>query len=964
MKVFIALIVTAGCAAVYADAQTPVLNFSTGQAARLVIGQPNFTDDNYGASNILLGSPSGLAYANGTLWVDDANRLGALPSNNRVLRFSDLATYPTPTQDPTIIGSTCGVCRGVASLVLGQPDFISTDPTLTPTGMRNPTGVATDGNILVVADTDNNRVLIWNSMPTTNGQPANVVIGQPNFTSNGTSIPPTATSLRGPEGVWLAGGKLYVADTQDNRILIYNHVPTANNAAADVVVGQPNFTSFVQPDLTQNNTTPAANNMQNPVSVTTDATHMYVADLGQSRVLIFNTIPTTNGASADVALGQPDLVSDVDNNSYTVTNSTLDADNNPEGVSPVLCQSNAAFAINQGQTGTSAVDTDGYTYFPTRCAATLSFPRYALSDGTRLFVADGGNDRVLVYNTIPTASGTPADVILGEPDEFTDNTGQNPSGADAMQTPDALAWDGSNLYVSDTYNNRVVIYTAEPMNIPLGAIFNAASMEIFAIGSVSLAGTVTAKDTITITIDTATYTYTVLSTDTLDTITQALVNLINKAPDPNVTASPDLTTDTVVLTAHTPGQPGANVTIAATTSADATEIATASGTNLSIYLESPASIAPGTLIEIGGLNLCDSTGAADFTQPYLPNTFLGCEIFIDGQRVPLLYVSPTQINAQMPWEYLDRTGVSLYSRVTHADGSITVSAAVGVTIVPGNPGIFAEYGTDPRPGYVFHASSAATDVLVIDGTVTAGDVVTVTIGTSPGATTSRSYSYTVQATDTIPSIVVNLAAVINAAPDPNVIATAANEFETMVLTARVPGPAGENIAIGQSVTSTATGGATETVTVFNEATCCDNVQGALVTTANPAVPGENLYVLATGIGPTTPSDQVSGEVFTGGSMNPPLTPVDSIQIAGTAANIISVFLVPGTVGIYAVEFQLANTEQPDSAIQMTIAQQTYISNVVTFPVGVAPPEAVAPSTSSARRPAGTKPKSGGETQRR
>jgi uncharacterized protein (TIGR03437 family) len=474
-------------------------------------------------------------------------------------------------------------------------------------------------------------------------------------------------------------------------------------------------------------------------------------------------------------------------------------------------------------------------------------------------------------------------------------------------------------------------------------------MEIFAIGSVSLAGTITAKDTITITIDTATYVYTVLATDTLATIAQGLVDVINKAPDPNVTASADLTTDVVVLTAHTPGQPGANVTYSVTTSPNATEIATATATNLNIYLQSPASIAPGTLIEIGGLNLCDSTAVADMTQPIVPNTLSGCQVFIDGQAVPLLYVSPTQINAQMPWEYLDRSGVSLYSRVTHADGSLTVSAAVGVTIVLGNPGIFAEYGTDPRPGYVFHASSSANDVLVIDGSPTAGDIVTITIGKSPGSTSSNSYSYTVQATDTIPSIVVNLAAVINAAPDPNVIATAANEFETMVLTARVPGPVGENIAIGQSVTSTATGGATETVTIFNEATCCDNQQGALVTAANPAVPGETLYVLSTGIGPTTPSDQNTGEIFTGGSSNPPLTPVDSIQVAGTAANIISAFLVPGMIGIYAVEFQLSNTQSADTATQMTIAQQTYISNVVTFAVGLAPPEAVAP-TASARRP--------------
>ena len=200
---------------------------------------------------------------------------------------------------------------GTASLVLGQPDFISTASCPTPTGMRNPTGVATDGNILVVADTDNNRVLIWLSLPKVNGQPADVVIGQPDFTHNGTSVAPDRHIPARAEGVWLAGGKLYVADTQDNRILIYNKIPTTNNVAADVVVGQPNFTSFVQPDLTQSNATPAANNMQIPVSVTTDATHMYVADLGQSRVLIFNTIPTTNGASADVRCGQPDLVSDV-----------------------------------------------------------------------------------------------------------------------------------------------------------------------------------------------------------------------------------------------------------------------------------------------------------------------------------------------------------------------------------------------------------------------------------------------------------------------------------------------------------------------------------------------------------------------------------------------------------------------------------------------------------------------------
>ena len=57
--------------------------------------------------------------------------------------------------------------------------------------------------------------------------------------------------MRGPQGVWIQGGKLYVADTQDHRVLIYNSIPTSNGAAADLVLGQPNFTTFVEPDLTQ-----------------------------------------------------------------------------------------------------------------------------------------------------------------------------------------------------------------------------------------------------------------------------------------------------------------------------------------------------------------------------------------------------------------------------------------------------------------------------------------------------------------------------------------------------------------------------------------------------------------------------------------------------------------------------------------------------------------------------------------
>ena len=915
MKSFSALLLLAGAFAVGASAQTSA--FVTGEAARLVIGQKNFTYADYGATNQLIGSPAGIALANGILWVADSNRLGSTPDNNRVLRFSDISTYPTPTQMPDVIGSTCGVCRGSASLVLGQPDFTTTNQNLSANGLRNPTGVATDGNILVVADTDNNRVLIWNSLPHGNGQPADVVIGQANFTSNATSVPPTQKSLRGPEGVWLNNGRLFVADSQDNRVLIYNKVPTTNNAPADLVVGQATFTAFVQPDLTASQPSTAANNMQTPVAVSTDGTRLFVTDLGQNRVLIFNSIPTVNGASADVAIGQPDLVSAADNNSSSIpSNPTLDADNNPEGVTAVLCQSNAT-------------DSDNVATWPTRCAATLSYPRFAVSDGTRLFIADGGNDRVLLFNTIPTASGTRADVIIGQPDEFSDNTGLNPDGADAFQTPTSLAWDGTNLYVSDGYNRRVVVHSMGVPNVPLNGIRNAASLEIYALGSVSISGSVQAKDVVTATINGTAYSYTVVAADTLGTIVQGLVNVINKAPDPNVIATADVSNLEVVLTARTPGSTGGNITLATSTSASALVVATASGSTLNIYLENPSQIAPGTVIIISGQNLCDTTATADFSQQYLPFSLNGCTLYVDGVAQPLLYTSPTQINAEMMEETQDRTSVSLYIRTVHADGSITVTSPVAATIVPQNPGLFAQTGNDPRPGIIYHGTSSAFDLVDVDGTIQAGDIATLTIG-------AATYNYTVLASDTLTSVRDALVAAINTAPDPNVYAYATNEFTRLGLVAVNPGPQGEGTAITETVTTatTNTAGAELLLTVYNATMCCSNVEGALVSSSNPAVPGELLYVFATGLGVTTPETVDTGRVFRGGSMYPLAVEVDSILTGGTTANPVSVGLVPGTVGVYYVQFLLNAGLASNKLTQMTIAQQAFVSNVVTFPVAV------------------------------
>src|SRR5579872_7486930 len=133
--------------------------FTNGQAARLVIGQATFTDQSSNSSDTVLGGVSGIAYGADTLIVADANRVGAEPSNHRVLIYQGLSNMlPSPTAALTY-SRKCPVCVGQASVVLGQPNFTTTTENIPATAndLRLPTAVATDGVHVVVADTNHNR---------------------------------------------------------------------------------------------------------------------------------------------------------------------------------------------------------------------------------------------------------------------------------------------------------------------------------------------------------------------------------------------------------------------------------------------------------------------------------------------------------------------------------------------------------------------------------------------------------------------------------------------------------------------------------------------------------------------------------------------------------------------------------------------------------------------------------------
>ncbi len=909
------------------------VEFTTGQAARLVIGQETFTAGMPGASAKLLGAAGGVAYVNDTLFVADANRLGAGPLNQRVLIYKNLSSQLPGPLDELPQGSLCPVCVGEADVVLGQKTFEDQDlHTAAADTLRVPLSVASDGVHVAVADTDNNRVLIWNSIPAVNGQAADVVVGQPDFTSSASNgFNPTAESLKGPQGVWIQGGKLFVADTGNNRVLIWNSLPTQNGQPADIVLGQKDFTAFVQPDLRKKQPEAKADSLLTPVSVTSDGQRLYVADLGNNRVLIWNSIPTTNQAPADLVVGQADMEDAISNNS------------------PKVCESNGE-------------DSKGNPTYPQRCAATLSLPRYALSDGQKLFIADGGNDRILVFNELPTENGAKADAVLGQINEEVDLTSDNAFPGEIaspgnFRPATSLAWDGLNLYVADPFNRRILVFTMMEKRIANSGVRNAASFAVHAVGRVVFGGEAQEDDEVTIVIgtgdlsqqegegiDVRRYTYTVKKDDTLLDVTFGLTSLINaNGGDPNVLAIPNGSAWSVILTARVAGEDGNKVKYRASVSENSKIVAKAKTPTLKGG-GAATKIAPGTIIMIVGENLSDHEAVGEVVDKQLPRELAGVQVYLNGVLAPLYYVSPTQINAQMPVEFTGLTGVSAYVRTMHDDGRVVASNAIPVPIVEYNPGIFATGGDDPRPAVAIHTSSHAQGIISVDGSAKEGDVATIIIGADKeNNIEGRRYSYTVTKDDEaagdpanghlreegLVRIMNSLIELVN--QDPEVQASRSSQFTRILLSARVEGAEGNGITFDVETSKNSH----VILTAIGNELCCANEAGSLVTVENPALAGELISVFATGLGLVLPEDareaQKTGTIYEGPELNKPAEFVSSLA-GGKTANVIHAGLQVGSIGVYRIDLQLNSGLPTDNFTTVTIAQGFNVSNIVTIAV--------------------------------
>ena len=171
-----------------------------------------------------------------------------------------------------------------------------------------PRGVYTSNGCLFVSDTGRNRVFIWKEIPKEEYKDPDIILGQANVSDTGRNSggEVTAQSLQYPSGIWRDGHKLVVADAWNHRVLIWHSMPTKNGQRADVVLGQPDFNSN-QPNVLGIGANPTASSLHWPYGVFSDGEKLWIADTGNRRILFYENLPTENFSPADKVIGKPDF---------------------------------------------------------------------------------------------------------------------------------------------------------------------------------------------------------------------------------------------------------------------------------------------------------------------------------------------------------------------------------------------------------------------------------------------------------------------------------------------------------------------------------------------------------------------------------------------------------------------------------------------------------------------------------
>ena len=378
----------------------------------------------------LIGQSSGIFTVNNNLFVVDA-------SLNRILRFDSYDTWAAETADQP---------SPAAKAVFGQPDLLSPQIDITSrqplpqkeassTTYLGPTSAVAAGSDLYLADTGNNRVLVIPVVGT--GTPAlggatnvygqvafnlnavNLVDGRELYTFAGQLATPGNTTVYSPSGGVAVDQRsdpprLYISDTYNNRILAFKDARKVKPGDfADYVIGQVDLSHSQVNAPTNDRNQPTDTGLFSPVGIAVDAAgNVWVADSGNGRVLRF---PKPDLSGPQTSIPHANLILGQSSYNFSTLVATRTTMASPMGIT---------FSV------------DGH-----------------------LLVSDRFLNRVLLFRK-PSGgdftNGMQATIVVGQAD-FSSNAA---SGADnRMNTPMHMAVDTDDrLYLCDTGNHRVLIY--------------------------------------------------------------------------------------------------------------------------------------------------------------------------------------------------------------------------------------------------------------------------------------------------------------------------------------------------------------------------------------------------------------------------------------------------------------------------------------------------------------------------
>ncbi len=652
-------------------------------AADTVIGQSNFTSN--GATNSRA-STTALALPNGVS-VDSSGNLYVTDQYYRVLVYNA----------PIVSGQA-------AAAILGVDATQSSVTATTQTSLNAPTGVLGLLTGPIVADTGNNRLMVyspqsqWASQTTQISPTANAVVGQTTFTAyqaNQGNGDASAGTLNAPVDLAATSQELYVVDSGNNRVLVFQLSPTGVSGTATRVIGQLDF-PFYGTDLVDGKgfSFPAGYPAGAILDNSATPAHLYIPDTLNNRVLGFKDFrDLQNGQSADLVIGQPDFNRIVTNypsgNATTPTSSGLNLPTSlaVDGAGNLYVTDTGNSRVvrfpapySSGVTSLEAADlvlgqTSFTSYITDATSATLNSPvgvaltadaaNPAKTNTGWLIVADAAQNRVLFFQK-PFVSGMNATVVLGQKN-FTASTATNT--AAGLNSPRGVSVDPQDrVLVADSSNARVLVYDVAanlandaaplvtlssgftlPLSVGVGPggdfwVADSGANKLVHFPSVpNLPQTLDASDT------------------SLPAIAphSAYVDPFN-----NLMVT-DGISRLLYFTPQISYQNAANYSSRPLTNGTITALYPTVSTNV----------------------IAEGTAVAPANQFPLPTTLSDTEVTVNGTAVPLYFVSPGQDNVIMP-EVLPATGSANLEVIRPSTGQIL--GAAEIQIASASPGLFTQ----------------------------------------------------------------------------------------------------------------------------------------------------------------------------------------------------------------------------------------------------------------------------------